>query len=62
MKYWNDYLTREDMESKPGVIDCEKIRILSLNLYLKYIEGCVELICHCVEKRKKMAEEKDKEW
>ena len=43
MKYWNEYLTREDLESEPGVIDCEKIRILSLNLYLKYIEGCVEL-------------------
>ena len=26
------------------------------------IEGCVELICQCVEIRKKMAEEKDKEW
>ncbi len=43
MKYWNDYLTKEDLESEPGVIDCEKIRILSLNLYLEYIDGCVEL-------------------
>lgn len=43
MKYWNDYLTREDLESKPGVIDCEKVRILSLNMYLKHIEGCVEM-------------------
>lgn len=43
MDCWNDYLTREDLESEPGVIDSEKIRLLTLNLYLKYIDGCVEL-------------------
>ena len=26
------------------------------------IEGCVELICKCVEIKKKMIEDKEKEW
>ena len=26
------------------------------------IEGCVDLICHCVEIKKKQAEEEEKEW
>lgn len=43
MKFWNDLITREDLEIEPGVIDQEKIRILSVNLYLAYIGGCVEL-------------------
>lgn len=43
MKYWNDLITKEDLETVPGVIDQEKVRVLSMNLYLAYIEGCIEL-------------------
>lgn len=43
MEYLNDYITREDLETEPGVVDQEKLRALRINLYLAYIEGCVEL-------------------
>ena len=43
MEYLNDYITRENLESEPGVIDQEKVRALRINLYLAYIDGCVEL-------------------
>lgn len=43
MEYLNGYITREDLESEPGVIDQEKVRALRINLYLAYIEGCVGL-------------------
>lgn len=43
MNMWNDYITREDLETETGEIDQEKVRALGINLYLAYIEGCVEL-------------------
>ncbi len=43
MRVWNDYLTREDLESEPGVIDQKKIQALSLNTYLLYIGDLIEL-------------------
>ena len=43
MNCLNDYITREDLESEPGVVDQEKLRALRINLYLAYIEGCVEI-------------------
>ena len=43
MEYLNGFIMREDLESEPGVIDQEKVRALRINLYLAYIDGCVEL-------------------
>ena len=43
MKYWNDFITREDLETEPGVVDMEKVRILSLNTYLLYIGDFIDL-------------------
>lgn len=43
MDYLNDYIMREDLESEPGIIDQEKVQALRINLYLAYIDGCVEL-------------------
>lgn len=43
MKSLNSYIRREDLESEPGVIDWEKVRALTVNSYLEYIEDCVEM-------------------
>ena len=43
MKYWNDFLTKEGLESEPGIVDQEKVRAISLNTYLQYIEDFIEL-------------------
>ncbi len=43
MRIWDDVLTREDLESEPGVIDQKKIQALTLNTYLMYIEDFIEL-------------------
>ncbi len=43
MQYWDDFVTREDLESEPGVVDMDKVRALSLNTYLRYVEDFIEL-------------------
>ena len=43
MKIWNDFITKEDLESEPGVVDQDKIRALSVNTYLQFVEDFIEL-------------------
>ncbi len=43
MKMWNDFITREDLLTETGEVDQDKVKALSINLYLAYLEGCVEL-------------------
>ncbi len=43
MEFWNDFITRENLEDESGMVDPEKVRVLSLNTYLRYIEDLIEL-------------------
>ena len=40
---WNDYLSREDLEIEPGVIDEDAVQELTMNTYLNYIREFIEL-------------------
>ena len=43
MRTWDDFVTREDLETEAGTVDREKVRALSLNTYLQYIGDFLEL-------------------
>ena len=43
MKYWNDFITMEDLVTESGEIDQDKVRALRLNTYFRYIEDFIEL-------------------
>ena len=42
MKIWDDNLTKEELEIMPGVIDQEKIRMISINTYLAHMRVFVD--------------------
>ena len=46
MKTWNDFVTKEDLETESGVIDQDKVWALSLNTYLQYVEDFIEMDGH----------------
>ncbi len=43
MDMWNDFITKEDLETESGAIDQDKIRLLSMNTYLRHVEDLIEL-------------------
>ena len=41
LRIWDDNVTRNDLESSPGIIDPEIVRTLSLNTYIQYIKDFI---------------------
>ena len=41
MDMWNDFIRREDLKTETGTVDLDKIRLLSMNTYLKHIEALI---------------------
>lgn len=41
MDMWTDFTKKEDLETESGAIDQDKIRLLSMNTYLKHIEDLI---------------------
>ena len=40
---WNSYIRKEELEICPGTIDEDALRELTLNTYISYIEGMIEI-------------------
>ena len=43
MKYWNEFITREDLENEAGEIDENIVRALSINTGIRYLGEFIEL-------------------
>lgn len=40
---WDDFVKKEELELEPGVIDGELVQALTLNTYLSYIDGIIDM-------------------